>query len=70
MLNKKSKGNSITISKSILQHVKKHKAMPSLAEIGDDTGLSRQTVSKHLKDLKLPTYFDKYKELTDLISIE
>ena len=39
--------------------------MPTLAEISDDTGLSRQTVSKHLKDLKLPAYLDKYKELTD-----
>jgi hypothetical protein len=64
-LNKLAKDNSVTISKSIHKHVKKHKSMPSLAEISDDTGLSRQTVSKHLKDLKLPAYLDKYKELTD-----
>lgn len=64
-INKQVKDNSVSISKSIHKHVKKHKAMPSLAEISDDTGLSRQTVSKHLKDLKLPAYLDKYKELTD-----
>jgi len=64
-LNKTNKCNSASITKAINAHVKKHKAMPTLADISEATGISSQTVSKHLKDLKLPAYLDKYKELTD-----
>ena len=63
--NKLAKNNSACVSKSIHAYTKKHKRMPSLAEISEDTGLSRQAVSRHLQDLKLPDYLDKYKELTD-----
>ena len=63
--NKLAKNNSACVSKSIHTYTKKHKRMPSLAEISEDTGLSRQAVSRHLQELKLPDYLDKYKELTD-----
>ena len=63
--NKLAKNNSACVSKSIHAYTKKHKRMPSLAEISTDTGLSRQAVSRHLQELKLPDYLDKYKEVTD-----
>ena len=64
-LNKIATENSALITKSIHQYLQLNNKMPSLAQISDDTGISRQTVSKHLQGLKLPSYLDKYKELTD-----
>ena len=63
--NKTSVNNKASINQAIHQHLKKHNKMPTLCEISDNTGLSRQAVARHLKDLKLPEYLHKYRELTD-----
>ena len=63
--NKTATANSALITKTIHKHLKATQRMPSLTQISDDTGLSRQAVSKHLQGLKLPSYLGKYKELTD-----
>ena len=64
-VNKIATENSALITKSIHQYLQLNNKMPSLVQISDDTGISRQTVSKHLQGLKLPSYLDKYRELTD-----
>ena len=63
--NKTAITNKASINQAIHTHLKVNNKMPSLAQISLDTGLSRQAVSRHLKDLKLPDYLNKYRELTD-----
>ena len=60
-----AQSNSALITKTIHKHMKATKRMPTVTQISEDTGISRQAISRHLKDLKLPSYLDKYKELTD-----
>ena len=57
--------NGELISKSIEKRLNKTNKMPSLTQISQDTGISRQTIAKHLKEMKLSNKMDKYRFITD-----
>ncbi|MCS3733809.1 hypothetical protein [Mucilaginibacter dorajii] len=44
--------NHMQISNAIANHMRKHGVMPSKNDIAQETGISRQTVAKHIKEYK------------------
>ena len=59
--------NNQAITKAMHSHIEKNGKMPSMVELSTSTGISRQTISKHLDDLSLNNSIKKYRLMSDQV---
>lgn len=60
--------NHINIMWGITHLIKEHGRMPSKSEIAYKTGISRQTIYKHLKDYKNNPYYTEFQQQFNIMS--
>ena len=66
--NQRWTANHLKIKKAIDDFIRGNYSMPSAYQIGQDTGLSRQTVSKHLKEFDLNDLYQEELKAYELAS--
>ena len=59
--------NNQAITKAMHSYIEKNGKMPSMVELSASTGISRQTISKHLDDLSLTNSIKKYRLMSDQV---
>lgn len=64
---KRKLDNNQAITKAMHTYIEKNGKMPSMVEISASTGISRQTISKHLDDLSLSNNIKKYRLMSDQV---
>lgn len=64
---KRKLDNNQAITKAMHTFIEKNGKMPSMIELSASTGISRQTISKHLDDLSLTNSIKKYRLMSDKV---